>query len=171
MMPRYRRQFLRPVNSWKHVVDTSFSMAANTQIDTQVCDAVATPSLTITRQTTVGAKVSSIYLRVEAAVDIRIAGAIPNFYLIVFKNPGTNLTVPSAASVGTSDVKKYVIHQEMVMLDNSSDAPTPRTIFNGPLKIPRGYQRQGNDDSLQIGVFCPSLSSKVCIQCIYKEYR
>ncbi len=171
MVFRRRMSNLRPINSLKHVVDTSFTMAANTQVDTQVMDAVPQPTITTPRQTTIASKISSMYLRVEAAVDIRIAGAIPNFYMIVFKNPGTNFTVPNAASVGTSDIKRFVIHQEMVMLDNSTDAPNPRTIFNGVIKIPRGFQRQGNDDSLQVGVLCPSLTSKVCIQCIFKEYK
>ncbi len=165
-------RFRRPVIfSLKHVVDSSASIAAGTQLNTVVMDAVQTPVLTTPAQTAIGARVSAFYLRVEVAVDIRIAGVIPNFYMIVYKNVGSNINPPSPASVGTSDVKRFVLHQEMVMLDNSSDAPNPRTVFNGVIRIPRGMARQGNDDLIQISTLCPSLTTKQCIQVIYKEFR
>ncbi len=133
-------------------------------------DAVQSPVLTTPNQVAIGARVSSIYLSVEAAVNDAIDGAIPNFYLIVFKSPGANLAVPTASSVGTSDNKRFVIHQEMVMLTNI-DGGAPRVVFKGVIRIPRGYARQGNDDALFVSLVCPSLTSKVCIQCIYKEFR
>ncbi len=129
-----------------------------------------TPNLTIPQQTEIGSKVSSIYLRVEVVATENVPGGIPNCYLMVWKNPGTNMTAPTASSVGTSDIKRFVLHQEMVMLQNVA-AGNPRTLFNGVIKIPRGLQRQGNDDSLQVSVVSPIVNIAVCIQCIFKEYR
>ncbi len=169
-MRHYRGR--RPVIfSIKHVVDSSASVAAATQLNTVVMDAVQTPVLTTPTQTAIGGRVGAFYLRVEVAVDVSIANAIPNFYMIVYKNVGSNINPPDPASVGTSDVKRFVLHQEMVMLDNSGDGPNPRTVFNGVIKIPRGMARQGNDDLIQISTVCPSLTTKQCIQCIYKEFR
>ena len=168
-MARFSRN-LRPVNSLKHIVDTSATLAAATQIDFIVCDAVQSPVLTVPSQTAIGARVGSIYLSVEAAVTTRIPGAIPNFYLAVIKDPSTDTTLPNISSVGTSDNKRFVIHQEMFMLTNI-DGGAPRNVFRGVIKIPRGYARQGNDDRLLVSLLCPSLATAVCIQCIYKEYR
>ncbi len=166
-----RRSFRRPVVfSLKHVVDSSATVAGGTQLATTLIDAVQTPVLTTPPQVAIGGRVSSIYLRVEVVSNETDVGAIPNCYLIVFKNPGNNLTVPSASAVGTSDVKRYVIHQEMLMLNNVQGG-NPRTLFNGVIRIPRGMQRQGNDDTLVVAVVSPALNIALCIQCIFKEYR
>ncbi len=167
---RHYRSSKRPIFSLKHVVDQSGTLAGGTQLDTAVMDAVQTPVLTTPAQVAIGARVSSIYLRVEVASNETIADAITNCYMIVYKNPGNNITPPSAASVGTSDAKRFVIHQEMVMLNNPKGG-NPRTLFNGVIKIPRGFQRQGNDDFLQVSILSPSINIIFCIQCIFKEYR
>ncbi len=168
-MARFRRS-LRPVFSLKHIIDSSATVAANVNLAVDITDAVQSPVLTTPQQCAIGARVGSIYLSVEAAVTTASAGAIPNFYMIVFKDPGNNLTLPDPAAVGTSDVKRFVIHQEMVMLTNI-DGGAARTVFRGVIKIPRGYARQGNDDKLIVRLKCPSLPTAVCVQAIYKEYR
>ncbi len=161
---------MRPVNSIKHIVDSSATVAAGTQLNIILCDAVQAPVLTVPDQCFVGSRVGAIYLSVEAAVTTRIDGAIPNFYMIIFKNPGNNMTTPTASAVGTNDIKRFVIHQEMTMLTNISGGAA-RSVFRGVIKIPRGYARQGNDDTLILGLVCPSLATAVCVQCIYKEYK
>ncbi len=133
-------------------------------------DAVQTPVLTTPNQVAIGARVSSIYLKVEVASNETDAGAIPNVYMMVYKNPGNNITPPDVASVGTSDSKRFVIHQEMIMLNNLAGG-NPRTMFQGVIKIPRGMQRQGNDDFLQVSIKSTAVNIALCIQCIYKEYR
>ncbi len=161
---------MRPVNSIKHVFDTSFTSAAGVQVNTVVMDAVQSPVLTSPTQTAIGATVGSIYLSVEAAVTASTGSAIPQFYMIVFKDVATALTAPDAASVGTSDVKRYVLHQEMVMLTNISGG-APRSVFRGVIKLPRTFKRQGNDDTLRVSTKSINLAVAVCIQCIYKEFR
>ncbi len=118
----------------------------------------------------IGARVSSIYLNVQVSPNETDAGAIPNAYMIIFKNPGSNITTPDPASVGTSDVKRFVIHQEMVMMNNLAGG-NPRTLFNGVIKIPKGMQRQGNDDLLTLSIKSTAVNIAFCFQCIYKEYR
>ncbi len=169
LLARFRRN-IRPVNSLKHVIDTSFTTAAGTQVDTFVIDAVNTPVLTTPQQVAIGSTVNSIYLRVEVASTETDAGAIPNCYLIVTKIPGNNFASPVPSSIGTSDLKKYVIYQEMVMLNNLAGG-NPRTLFNGVIVIPKGYRRNGNDDTLSVSVVSTAVNIAVCIQCIYKEYK
>lgn len=96
--------------------------------------------------------------------------------MIIFKNPGGNLVNPFPANVGNNDNKKWVIHQEMIMItQNSADAGSfPRTMFQGVIKIPRGYRRVGTNDNLS-ALFSLDIAETtgavdLCVQCIYKEY-
>lgn len=131
--------------------------------------ATDTPTLAATNSVETGSKVNGIYLKVEV-VNTGVTGVLANAYMMVFKNPGGNLVFPVPNSVGGNDNKKYVIHQEMVMLqmiDNSN----PRTLFNGVIVIPRGYRRNGPNDSLGISIFSPGIELNICIQAHYKEFR
>ncbi len=95
---------------------------------------------------------------------------LANAYMYVAKNPGGNLTLPEANVVGANDNKKYIIHQEMVMLQGTN-AGNPRTLFNGVIVIPRGYRRNGPQDQLILRVFTPGVGINYCVQCHYKEFR
>ncbi len=89
---------------------------------------------------------------------------------MVMKNPGGNITVPVANAVGGNDNKRFVIHQEMVMLQRVTNS-NPRTLFNGVIVIPRGYRRFAPNDLLQLSFLAPGVNIDVCFQCHYKEFR
>ncbi len=172
-MARYRqRMALRPINRIKHVVDASAAIAAAADIGFVIADASDTPTLAATTEVETGSKINGVYLRVEAASNEAISlGAIPNFYMLVGKNPGNNVTFPPANAVGSSDNKRFIIHQEMTMLENKGQGSNARTIFNGVIVIPKGYRRMAPDDRLICRVICPALDTVVCIQAHYKEFR
>ncbi len=172
-MPRYRsRMALRPVNRIKHVVDVNYAVAANTQINTTVIEAEDATALADANGVLTGSKVNGIYLRVEVASNEAIdLGAIPQVYMSIFKNPGSNLAVPAANAVGIDDSKKFVIHQEMAMIENKGQGSNPRTLFNGVIVIPKGYRRFGPKDLLSVCIIAPALNTVVCMQCHYKEFR
>ncbi len=126
------------------------------------------PVIANTNEVQTGSKVNGIYLRVEAYATT--SGGLANFYMYVGKSPGNSLTLPNANVVGASVLKKYIIHQEMVMMEQSVNG-NPRTIFNGVIAIPKGYRRNGPDDQLFIGLLAPGVNTSVCFQCHYKEFR
>ncbi len=165
---RTRGLQLRPVNRIKHVVDVQNVTVAGTQVNTVVIQATDTPTLAAKTNVETGSKVYGIYLKLEAYA--KSSAALGNFYMIVMKNPGGNLTVPTANNVGSNDNKKYVIHQEMVMFQKQ-DGSNPRTVFNGVIVIPRGYSRFGPNDALTIGVLSPGVTTDFCFQVHYKEFR
>ncbi len=133
-------------------------------------DAVQTPVLTTPAQVAIGCRLSAIYLNVEVASIETDAGAIPNAYMIVTYVPSNNFTPPSASSVGTSDLKKFVIHQEMIMMNNLAGG-NPRVMFKGVIKIPKVYRRVGNDDAIFVSLVSTAVNPAFCIQAIFKEYR
>ncbi len=163
-----RFQSLRPVKSYKHVVDIQGGLVAGTQQNLIIIDAVDSPVLGTSAEVEVASTIKSIYLKVE--VYATSTQALANCYLIVMKNPSNAIATPSANGVGVSDVKKFIIHQEMVMMEKNTTG-LPRTLFKGVIILPRGYRRFGQDDALIIGLKSVGTSADFCIQCIYKEFR
>ncbi len=159
---------MRPVNRIKHVVDKQSAITAGTTESTALVDTVDTPTLADTEGVETGSTVNSIYLKVEC--NATTSAALANVYMLVAKSPGNNVTLPAPNVVGASDNKRYVIHQEMVMLQQQ-DGTNPRTLFNGVIKIPRGYKRFGPDDALIFSILAPGVNIQYCFQCHYKEFR
>ncbi len=169
-MPRFRSrsQSIRPVNRVKHVIDVQQGGVAGTQNVNTLAVANDDPSLSAATQVETASIINGIYLKVEA--NATSSAALANFYIMIVKNPGNNLTFPNANTVGTSNNKKFVIHQEMVMFQQQTNS-NPRTVFNGVIVIPKGYRRMGPDDRIQLYTFAPGVNTNQCVQCHYKEFR
>ncbi len=170
-MSRFRSS-LRPVHRIKHVVDAQGTVDDTPNVIVDLINTVDAPVLAQTNQVETGSKVNGIYLKVEA---LHSAGAgLPNFYMVIFKNPGNNLAAAiNPKLVGSDDNKRFVIHQEMIMGSGDAGNGLPRVVFNGVIKIPRGYIRNGPNDRLQL-IMVTGQSPIVfdfCIQCHYKEFR
>ncbi len=162
--------FLRPVNRIKHVRDVQSAIAAAGTEDTALIDTVDAPVIGNTAEVETGSTVNGIFLVVECTRTGTTSDVLANVYMFVAKNPGNNLTLPAPNVVGASDVKRYVIHQEMVMLQGTN-AGNPRTLFKGVIAIPRGYRRNGPDDRLVLRILSPGVAINYCVQCHYKEFR
>ncbi len=171
MMPRYRRSLV-PVNRIKHVVDFSATLAKATVLTNVLIEANDAPVLANTNEVITGSRVNGFYLKVECASnDAQDLGAIPNVYLAVSKDVGGNLAAVSPNSVGSSDNKRFVFHQEMIMITNEGQGGNPRVLFNGVIKIPKGYARMGPNDTINLTILSPAIDIALCFQCHYKEFR
>ncbi len=167
----FRNRFqnrLRPVNRIKHVVDAQGGTILAVEQDVVLILTTDTPDLATTNEVETGSTVNGVYLKVE--VNATTSAALANIYLIVWKDPGNNLTAPSPNAVGADDNKRYVIHQEMVMMQQQTNS-NPRTLFNGVIAIPRGYRRNGPNDRLHVRLLAPGVNFNWCVQCHYKEFR
>ncbi len=168
---RSRGLSLRPVNRIKHVVDNQQGVALGVVGFKTVILASDTPDLANTVEVQTGATVNGIYLKAE--VSMTSGTSLANVYLMVAKNPGGNLSLPVPNVVGVSDNKRFVIHQEMVMMQkfDADVASNPRILFNGVIVIPKGYRRFGPNDKLDVHVLSPGGNIDFCLQCHYKEFR
>ncbi len=168
---RNRGMSLRPVNRIKHVVDLQKGIVLNTTDTSNLISTTDTPVIASVAECETGSKVNGIYLKVE--ITATSGTALTNAYLLIFKNPGGNLTAPAPNAVGVSDNKKYCIHQEMVMLQkfDADVSANPRILFNGVIAIPKLYRRNGPNDLLQLLVLTPGSNADLCIQSHYKEFR
>ncbi len=171
-MARYNRGMaLRPVHRIKHVVDFTATLAKNTALNQNIIQSVDAPVLANTTEVETGSKVNGIFLVVEVASnETEVVGAIPNVYMAVRKNPGGNIASFLPNLVGSNDNKRWVIHQEMIMIENSKGG-NPRTLYKGVIVLPRSYKRFGPDDKLQVSILCPAIDIALCGQVHYKEFR
>jgi len=161
---------IRPVNRIKHVTDFAATLAAALQLDMILIQANDNPVLANTTEVQTGSKVNGVYLDIQVAASENVVGGIANVYLIVTKSPGGNITLPVPNLVGGNDNKRFVIHQEMLMLQNSLEG-NPRSLFKGVISIPKGMRRFAPNDVLFASVISPTVNITVCEQSIYKEFR
>ncbi len=166
---RRRGNSLRPVNRIKHVVDNQFAVALGVNSDTTIAFASDTPDLATAAEVETGCTINGFFASVEV-VNTGVTGVLANAYMMIFKNPGGNLTFPNPNVVGTDDNKRYVIHQEMLMLQ-MVDNNNPRTLFKGVIALPRGMRRFAPNDTLICRVFSPGVELTGCLQFHYKEFR
>ncbi len=170
-MARFNRGMaLRPVHRIKHVVDAQQASVAGTAWTTDIIKSVDAPVITGENEVETGSKVNGIYLKVVVATTTAVGTVTPNVYLAIFKNPGHAIVAGDIQSVGDSDVKRYFIHQEMTMVQNATGG-NPTVLFNGVIKIPKGYIRNGPNDRLEVIVLCPQIGLQMCLQAHYKEFR
>ncbi len=171
-MARHRMSMaLRPVNRIKHVVDDSATITAAAVFAKDLITTVDSTALANTSDVVTGSKVYGIYLKVVVASnEATQGGAIPNVYMLVMKSPAANVATITPNVVGSDDSKKFVIHQEMSMIQNQISG-NPTVLFNGVIKIPKGYVRNGPNDRLRLVIFCPAINISYCSQIHFKEFR
>ncbi len=173
-MPRFRSSMaLRPVHRIKHVIDAEGNVTGTTNSVIDLIATVDAPTRTSPTECATGSKVNGIYLKIEA---LHASGAgTPNLYMSVFKNPGAIIGVSAfdITQMGISEKKKYSIHQEMIMGSGDAANGLPRVVFNGVIKIPKGYIRNGPLDKLQVilRVGTSAVNFNFCLQCHYKEFQ
>ncbi len=166
------RAALHPVQRRKHVLDFQTAIPVNLQLTQVIATVVDNPALANTAQVNVGSHIYGVFCSVEAVCSETSTTATPNMYFMLYKDPGDNLTMPNANTVGADDNKRYVLHQEMVML-NALDGGSPRSVFKGVVKIPKGLSRMGPGDAIKVQLFIPSTGVAVnsCAQYHYKEFQ
>jgi len=175
-MARGFNRAIRPVQSLKHIVDVASSTVLAVQTTVPVIESSLGPSLSFPTLVNEGSTVNAIYLRVEIVANNQFSG-VPRIYMLVFKEPGTGLNIPNPNGSGVSANKRYVIHQEMIMMAGTLSGTDnfPRTLFNGVIKIPPRLKRFGYSDRLLVVLQNGSGEStgiaNVCVQAIYKEYQ
>ncbi len=164
---------IRPVQRIKHVVDFQTAVPANVQIDQEIAAANDAPTIGNTASVITGSIINGFYIVTELQASETSTTDTPNFYWILYKNPGDNIgSWPNGNAIGSSDKKRFVIHQEMVML-NPVNSGVPRIVFKGVVAVPKSMRRMAPGDKWIIQLFIPSTGTAVnaCTQVHFKEFR
>ncbi len=172
-MARRFRSALHPVQRIKHIIDAEGNVDGTTLATVPIVVASDTPVIGSPTTVITGSSVHGIYLHVEVSHTSGVGR--PNVYMIIFKNPGGNLANASFIpdNMGINDNKRYVIHQEMVLMSGDAGNGLPRPLFNGVIVIPKGLSRFGPGDTLNMNIITgtPAVNADWCIQSHYKEFR
>ncbi len=174
-----RGRSLRPINTVKHVFDTSTIITAvtNTVLGT-VVNTVDNAVLANAADINTGSKVNSIFFEIFVFSEGgEVTNEVPLVDFYFLKNPGnawgafnaTNL--PSPGATGTHINKRHILHEEKGLAGggDASLAGVPM-VFKGTVRIPRGRQRFGISDTFIVAIRT-NFNSKACLKAIYKEIK
>ncbi len=174
------RRSLRPIDSVKHIVETSGILGAGVNtVQSSIISGVDAYSLAATNGVPTGAKVSSFYLSVFVISEGgEVANEVPLVDWYIIKNPnsvyGTTFSaqfLPTPGATGSHSNKSKIIHTEKGLAGggDASTAGVPM-IFKGVIRIPKGMQRVAQDDEILLCARA-NFASKICTQAIYKHYK
>ncbi len=166
-MARFRKGLsLRPINSVKNIVDsTVLGVAAGTQTKVLVAGAVNDYTGGVADVPT-GCTIKSVYLFIQ----ILPTASTENVDWYLYKGPlDINAGMPAPGATGGDANRKYILHEEKGIPGNAADGAYPLT-FKGVIKIPRGRQRMGESDRIQINMVGAGIYN-ACLKCIYKFYQ
>ncbi len=174
-MPGYHRaSTLRPINSQKHETTWSFLSQNASGVQTIVLirgEERGVISTSDPSEVQIGAKVSSIYIEFNLN-GVDNSGTAQIFHWEVMKNPNNQIASPDPASYNTT-FKSKILKRGMEMLPaiplGSGGTVQTKRIF--VVRIPKGMQRFGDNDRLEIHYKSTSASSiNFCGIAIFKEY-
>ncbi len=179
-MPFRQRNALRPIDSVKHIVETSGIIAASTNtVIEDILDGVPAYSLATSNGVPTGAKVNgffhSMFIISESG---EVANEVPLVDWYIIHNPGhawgttfdaSNL--PTPGSTGVHKNKRHIIHTEKALAGggDASLSGVPMA-FKGVIVIPKKMRRVGEDDAFTLCIRA-NFAIKFCVQSIFKHYK
>ncbi len=163
-----RRSYPRPIiNSIKNVLDTTALPSTTLQAST-IAIAKDTPVTAQANEVQRGCLIKAVWCSFDFC-GLAGTGIIQRVGVYIIKNPGNNLTLPGAFTVGSSNEKKFVFRQWQIMTMRNQDG-NPPFHWEGWIKIPKRYQRFGTDDQLNFAFETTVLTAHMSAQFIYKWY-
>lgn len=152
-------------NSYKNVIDTSGSLAPASVSVTTVGVAVDSGSVSQTsNDIPIGAKLSAIFYTIYVYSD-STSSQDPHIDMYWYKRPPQLGTNPTPGNVGSSDLKRYVIHEEKGLAGNRTTGMP--MIIKGVLRIPKALARFALGDELQFRILAP-IPGFFCSKHIYR---
>ncbi len=141
-----------------------------TNADVPVIITKDSPVTSVNTEVQRGCKISRFWLSLDMCGTFT-TGALLQGIFFVMKNPGANLTPPSASTEGSSNEKKFIFFSRQAMLMRNQDGNNPYH-WEGWVKIPKIYQRFGTDDTMNIvfRLVQASGTGHFSAQIIYKWY-
>jgi len=160
-----------PIHSKKHIVQISQATVGQAAaVGTAIVEAKEATS-TLPSVTEEGALVKSCY--VEFWVSQDSASVVGSYTVALLKNPGgsNNPTAANLAALHDYSNKKNILFTAQGLLTPNDGGQVP--VLRGWYKIPKGKQRFGLGDKLQVWIRnnnATAIDINFCGLAIYKEY-
>ncbi len=155
-----------PIHSEKHYVQTSLStVAAGTILNIPLISGVTVADKDTANEVVEGSVVKAVFLEYW----LRASAAEGAVLVSLVKNPefGSMTFVEHVALNAYTNKKNVLYHTQGLTNDDGADAIP---FVRGWFKIPKGKQRFGLGDLLQLAISAQALAVDVCGFCVYKEY-
>ncbi len=160
---------VRPViKSEKHIVQFSIAtVTGGANLDRSIVSSVAVSAKTDPDEVEEGAIIKACYLEFW----VRAGSTTPSSGQWVLYKKSQGQAVPTTANMAALNgwSNKKNILQTGMGLFNDQDADAI-AIVRGWYKIPKGKQRFGLGDELQLTIFSPTIDLQICGFALYKEY-
>ncbi len=160
---------VRPtVNSNKHYVQQSLAtVLGGAQLNIVIADGIDAPG-----SSPIGVRVGSSIKAVFIEMWARGSELSPGTVLMTFYKKGAGdaaITLAEAASLHTYNNKKNIFYHTQGLSNDTDSTATP--FIRQWFKIPKGKQRMGLNDQLQLNVFSQgAIDQVICGFMTYKEY-
>ncbi len=157
------------IDSMKNFVAIDGSLT-DTLLTTIIAEAQDTAALAVARDVEKGCKIFRIWYEIDVC-GLLGTGVQNNFDGYFFKNQGQNLTPPAANNYGVSNEKRFIFKSMHAMIMRNQDG-NDVIRYRGWLKIPKGYQRMGANDTISYQSSCTtSATGHISMRFIYKWYK
>ncbi len=158
-----------PIHSVKHYVQMSFRTVGTGTVDTTVLiNGSLIQDVNSVSEVQEGATVKAIYIELWLLADSANGTQITT--LTKFPSGQTPFSTTEMAALGIANNKKNILFTSMGLASNDGvSGPIP--IMRGWYKLPRGKQRFGLGDTLELQVFAQGAAGvDLCGFATYKEY-
>ncbi len=145
------------------------SLLDGTQRSFVIAEAQDTATLAVAADVIKSCKIFRIWYEIDMC-ELAVSGAQNNFDGYFMKNPGQNLIPPAPNNYGVSNEKKFIFKSMHAMIMRNQDG-NDVIRFRGWLKVPKGYQRMGANDTIIFVVNnTATLTGHISVRFIYKYY-
>lgn len=156
------------INSEKHIrQNTIFTVAASAVSTIMAAAGVAIQDKDASNEVREGCEIKAIWIEYWITSDGADQASV---ILTLEKLPAAASAMTYAQSVALNDYpnKKNILYTTMGLAANNTSVPIP--FVRQFVRIPKGKQRMGLGDKLNITISSPSGGVNVCGIAIYKEY-
>ncbi len=168
-----RHRTLATINSVKHfIAKTNGDLAANTTDSFPVADAVAISSgFTNTYDVREGSVIKAIHIELWI-VGNGATGTSTQFIVTVQKYPSGTIDITNAQALNLQAYpnKKNILYTTQGNSGSVKDGTNSVPVIREWIAIPKGKQRMGFGDRIQVDVSTIGQTLLVCGMFIYKEY-
>ncbi len=160
-----------PITSRKHIFQISqATVAQGLLVNTEIINAIE-GARSQPQHVAEGAIVKACY--VEFWVSNDSASVVGSYTFVIYKNPGNahEMNTGQAAALHDYDNKKNILFTAQGLVSPNDGGQVP--VARGWYKIPKGKQRFGANDSLEIAIRnnnATAIDINFCGLAIYKEY-
>ncbi len=157
------------VDSMKNFVAFDQGLDATTTT-VVIAEAQDSAALAVAADVERGCKIFRIWFEIDVC-GLAGTGVQNNFDGYFMKNPGQNLTPPTANNYGVSNEKKFIFKSMHAMIMRNQDG-NDVIRYRGWLKIPRIYQRMGTNDTIIFVHQCTTaITGHISTRFIYKWFK